>query len=284
MPLHSPSLLAAAQASERCEHDAWADIVRVAGQVPACQAQVRFRRAGTEGLAFSAPQLPLTLFNRVLGLGRTRPAVAQDLAGLAEFFAPAPPGKAAVQPAPGPYEEETTALLQGLGFTPLPQRMVKMARDLRALPGDELLATGGLRVSRVAPGVTSAFPQVIVRGMGLPPWFGPWLEEIVFRPGWFAYTVERDGEAIAAAAMMVREQRAWLGLATTLPHGRRLGAHRLLMARRLADATLLGCEWACTETGDPQPGEAHPSYSNMLGSGFERVATRLSWVWPHAPA
>lgn len=282
MPIQSPSHYAAAHIAELCEYEAWVETVRVAARVPASQSQVKADWVGADGVAFSVPQLPLTLFNRVLGLGRTRPVVAQDLDGLQAFFAQAAPGKWAVQPAPGPHEEATAAMLRGQGYTPLPQRTVKMARNLRELPGDEPLPTGGLRVNRVAPGVVSPFAQVIVQGMGLPPWFGPWLEELVFQPGWFAYTVERDGQPIAAAAMMVREQRAWLGMATTVPQGRRQGAHRLLMARRLADATLLGCEWACTETGDPLPGEPHPSYSNMLGSGFERVATRLSWALPQA--
>lgn len=309
---------AAARRGEILEREAWADLFEAGAGLPAVARRIAARRVGADALAISVPALPLTLFNRVIGAGidggPDSPGGSDWLDTLPAFFDRAPPGRWAVQPAPGPHEAAWADRLAARGHRPLPQRIAKMARDLVAWPesGGRAIgpaagaATGSARSAGTSTGAAmgaaadapagalppalvvdeagaaeaAVFAAAIVDGMGLPPWFGDWLRALPGRAGWHAYVARRDGAPVAAAALFVRDGGAWLGMATTLPAARRTGAQRALMRRRLADATGLGCTIACTETGEPQPGEPHPSYSNMLGCGFERVATRLSWARP----
>lgn len=284
MPVESPHLADLAARAEVAEREAWADQLAAASATATLAPRLRLQRLGGDALAFSVPSVPLTLFNRVIGLGLSAAPRAVALDGLPSFFEHAPAGRWAVQPSPGARESALEAQLAARGYQALPQRIAKMARDLLAAPQADPPTPVGLRVERVDAAAAPRFVEPIVAGMGLPPWFRDWLASLPGRPGWHCRAVVRDREPVAAAAMFVVGDLAWLGMATTLPAHRGLGAQRLLMLQRLADATRMGCATACTETGAPQPGEAHPSYSNMLACGMQRVATRSSWAMPARPA
>lgn len=270
---------------ERSELGAFEDLVRTAAGT-AAEPLVRCWRQGADGLAVQAPSLPMTLFNRVFGLGLQAGPDDALLADLAARQGGARSPRFGIQPAPGPLGDAWRARLQALGWQPRLQSLVQMARDLVRDPQAALPPAAGLTVREAGAGEAEPFAAAAVAGFGLPPWFVPWLARLPGRPGWHTLVAERDGRPVGAAALFVQGvpgadgDVGWLGIAATLREHRGLGAQRSLMQARLALATRLGCRVATTETGAPEPGQPHPSYSNMLGCGFRQVALRTSWAPP----
>jgi hypothetical protein len=242
--------------------------------------RVRCARHGPDGLLLSVPTLPMTLFNRLFGLGLTAGPDPALLDGLPARLGDAMVPRWAVQPAPGALGDAWREWLGAHGYEPRLQRLAQMARDLRAEPQPAVDPAPGLEVHEVGPLDAARFAGPVVAGFGLPAWCDDWLRQLPGRPGWHCMVASRDGEPVAGAALHLRGAHAWLGIAATAPRQRRQGAQRSLMLARLARATALGCRIATTETGAPEPGQPHPSYSNMLGCGFRQVATRTSWARP----
>lgn len=276
---------AAALDVERSEREAFADLLAAADGTEAAKL-IRWWRQGRDGLAVSAPSLPMTLFNRVFGLGLEAGPDDDDalLADLAARLGPERSARFGVQPAPGPLGDAWRERLRALGYEPRLQSLVQMARDLVVAPQPAVAPAPGLALIEAGAAESLAFATTAATGFGMPPWFVPWLQRLPGRAGWHCFVALRAGAPVAAATLFVRAGiepgSGWLGIAATLPESRGLGAQRSLMLARLALATRLGCRLATTETGAPQPGKPHPSYSNMLGCGFRQVALRTSWALP----
>lgn len=86
------------------------------------------------------------------------------------------------------------------------------------------------------------------------------------------FVAERDGEAIAAAALFVHEGVALLAGASTVPEGRRQGAQLALLDARLRTAASRGCDLAMMVAA---PGSA--SQRNAERNGFRVAYTRTKW-------
>jgi hypothetical protein len=108
----------------------------------------------------------------------------------------------------------------------------------------------------------------------------PMLAGTVGRPGWHQYIAFDDDLPAAVAALYVRNEVGWLGVAATLAEYRRRGAQGALMARRICDGGKLGCEWLITETGQERPDKPNPSFHNMLRTGFKVAYDRPNYMPP----
>jgi hypothetical protein len=114
----------------------------------------------------------------------------------------------------------------------------------------------------------------------MPDTLVPMISGTVGREGWLHYVAWDDATPVAVAALLVRGNVGWLGVATTLPGYRRRGAQGALMTRRVRDGTELGCEWFVTETGKDLPDKPNPSYHNMIRSGFTVAYDRPNYMLP----
>ena len=122
--------------------------------------------------------------------------------------------------------------------------------------------------------------KVLNAAFGSRPHSVPLAPFLVGRPHWHHY-VARDGSTVVASATMyVREGFAWLGAAGTLASHRGRGAQGALIARRIDDASALGCHTFTTETMPDRPGKPNPSGLNMERAGFQFAYRRPSWVFP----
>ena len=117
------------------------------------------------------------------------------------------------------------------------------ARDL--VPGAPLLrlqapavagSTGDVQVAGPGDGATVA--AVCLQGFGQVD--QRWWRAGLGRPGWTQVLLRAEGTAVATAALFVAGEHAWLGSATTVPGARRAGAHRALVAARVALAAEQG--------------------------------------------
>ncbi len=122
------------------------------------------------------------------------------------------------------------------------------------------------------------FAATACEGLGAPDAMIPWLAAGVGQPGWRHYMAFAANQPVAAGAMFVHAGRAWLGLGSTLPPWRGHGAQGALMARRITDATEMGCEWIATETREQTEQHPSPSFRNMMRCGFQLAYARPNFI------
>lgn len=106
------------------------------------------------------------------------------------------------------------------------------------------------------------------------------LEHLPGRPGWGCYLAYAGALPVAAGAVFVSGDHAWLGQATTLAEHRRRGGQSALMAARIGEARAAGATIIVTETGEPVDGRPANSYRNILRAGFVPAYVRPNYISP----
>ena len=195
--------------------------------------------AGLAGPASEkALDVALTLLDRI---GAQRPGV--QVAEGAEPAAELPRWLAARGLAPGP---------------PL------MRLHAPAVAGDP----GAVEVAGPGDGATVA--AVCLQGFGQVD--QRWWRAGLGRPGWTQVLLRAGGTAVATAALFVAGEHAWLGSATTVPGARRQGAHRALVAARVALAAEQGARTVSVRCA---PGS--PSHRTLVRAGFAEAHRVTTW-------
>lgn len=254
-------------ALEAIERDAWLDLFAAAPPSFAIGAGLSCGRFG-EAAGFAIQAAPTMQFNRMQGIdvGAGEPArLDVMLAWLKDNCGPV----WALQII-APDEAD----MARRGLAPVGS-WTKFARPAGAPPP----ASTDLTIRRVGSDRASDFGAMVQTGFGAPPPFALWAAQLAGRAGWTTY-VAYDGEApVAAAAMFVERDLAWLGLGCCLPSHRGRGAQSAMLAARIADAGVMGASAVVTETGTPPPGEEaqHPSFRNILRAGFEPAYRRINF-------
>ena len=259
---------------EAAEITAWADLVRAApaGITDALGLEVCELGAG---IGLMARHFDAVEFNRVMGVGLTRPATRADLHEIAGAYRPLGHTRAWLQLSPEAEPVDTLpALLSEAGLQRAPRDWVKMARQTVDPP----LPQTELEIIEAEPADGAVFGATVCLGYGLPPELSPWLAALVGRPDWRCYLALDDRGPVAAAGLYLSEHAGWLGMAATRADRRRRGAQSALLAQRIADTHRTGRLWAVTETGAPVGREPSPSYNNMQRAGFTLVHRRANYL------
>jgi hypothetical protein len=258
---------------ETCELVAWEDLFRAAPADLAEEAGITFRESehGLIGCVSSADVLAL---NRVLGLGVRCDAPADaalnliaeyDSRAISRFFVP-------VSPAAGPRSLSSDLLRYGL--KPY-NNWIRMARETSEAPHVE----STLEIREIGPDHATAFGELVCRNFGWPGLLAGWIASTVGRPNWQHYAAFDGNALVATAAMFKRGRCMWFDLATTDEKHRGKGAQSGLLAVRLRDARLAGCDLATMETAEPKEGVSAPSFRNAVRLGFEPVYARPNYIW-----
>jgi hypothetical protein len=135
-----------------------------------------------------------------------------------------------------------------------------------------------MRVEQISVEYAPAFGEIALAAFEMPPMLLPFMNCNVGKPGWVHYLGFEGREPVAAAAMFVSGEVAWLGMGCTLESYRGRGAQSAMFARRIADGLQAGCKWFVTETGEDTPESPNPSYHNMLRAGFKLAYLRPNYV------
>jgi ribosomal protein S18 acetylase RimI-like enzyme len=139
-------------------------------------------------------------------------------------------------------------------------------------------APGDVSVRVVEPGGDDAqrFARVHLAGHEVPDdtFTEHWAAVALWpaEPEWWCYLAEIDGEAVAAAALVVTDGIGYLANASTLPAGRNRGCQQALIRRRLRDAAAAGCELFLTMA---IPGAS--SHRNLERAGLGVAYTKVVW-------
>jgi GNAT superfamily N-acetyltransferase len=221
-----------------------------------------------------APRLPSALFNRAIGLGMTVPATAGDLDEVVRTFLDA--GCEAFDVAWNQYSEPAgvTGRLDTIlpSATPRP-RWAKMLRGTAPPP----TAPSDLRIVPVDRSIAGETGRSIAQAYGMPAMAGA-VGALFWRARWLLYAAMESDGVVGGGALFLDGRDAWLGMGAMLPDYRRRGGQRALMAQRIRDAITAGATRIYAETGEPHEKGANPSLNNMGRCGFEKVATRTSFV------
>ena len=259
---------------EAAEITAWADMVRAAPAGVADALGLEVCELGG-GVGLMARRLDAAEFNRVMGVGLTRPVTRADLDEIAGAYGPLGHATARLQLSPEAEPIPKIANLLGeAGFQRAPRDWVKMARPSFNPPRTET----DLEIVLAEPPDAAVFGATVCAGFGMPPALAPWLAALVGRPDWRCYLALDDRGPVGAAGLYLGEHAGWLGIAATRPDRRRRGAQGALMAQRISDAHKAGRLYVVTETGAPVGREANPSYNNMQRAGFTLVHRRANYI------
>lgn len=152
-------------------------------------------------------------------------------------------------------------------------------------------AANGIHVERCGAGAPDAWVDVVVAAFGSldsqgvpshesfdPQVMKQVMHDLSAAPGLHRYLAYRDGRVAGGASMRICDGIAQLAGAATLPEHRRRGVQTTMLAKRLEDAALLGCDLAVVAT---LPGSK--SQENVQRNGFELLYARAVLVREVAP-
>lgn len=227
---------------------------------------------GGIAVALEAEENPF--FNRVIGLGISRPATEEDLDAAIAFYAEHQRTFVSIPIAPHAEPAALTTWVTDRGF-PVSRRWPKLWRSLELLPEPP---PSDLRIEPIGADRASVFAGIVNAAFEFGDQFEPMLPATVGRPDWTHY-LGFDGDApVAAGAMYRMGDVIWFGFGATLESHRGRGGQSAIFHRRMADARALGCRLAITETGPDTPENPNPSLHNMLRLGFNLGYERPNYV------
>jgi GNAT superfamily N-acetyltransferase len=213
-------------------------------------------------------------FNKALGLATVARASAGTVDAISKRFREWGRMHSMIQV---PAEATTTELEGWLGEAGYrrSRNWVKLWHDLEAIPDP---ATS-LRVERVGAADAGAFGAIVVDAFGMPSSVAPLATCPVGLDGWIHYLGFDGNTPVAAGAVYIDGETAWLGFGATLEAARGRGGQSAIFAARLRDARDAGCTLAVTETGEETPDDpVNHSFRNMLRLGFNLAYARPNWV------
>ncbi|WP_088347717.1 MULTISPECIES: hypothetical protein [Rhodomicrobium] len=230
----------------------------------------------TAGL-LAARKLPVSVFNRAIGLGAgqaaTQDALLAAIAWMRSHGAPA----SVLQIAPVAMPPELQSWIAAAGLKPQGTGWAKLWRRSSTV-AEHGLATS-LTVREIGEAHAADFGAVVAGGFGMPAMSAGWFAGVIGKPGFKSY-LAYDGETpVASGVLYVEGDWGWIGFGATLADARRRGAQNALLARRIRDGLAMGARTLVAETGQPAPGEEdrHPSYRNLRRAGFETAYVRLNY-------
>src|SRR6266508_575389 len=264
-----PSASDIAQLVEFGDAEAYADMFAAAPH-DLC---LRVERIGS-AFMLVADQIDVMLCNRVIGLGVKEPATEVMVDAILTAYQRAGIRNFALQISP---IAQPAALAEWLPVRHL-IRADNWAKVYRA-PAAAVDVPTDLRIARIGPADAVAFASVACVAFGLPDFLAPWIARSVGRAGWYHYLAFDGDRPVATGALFVRDHGGWLGMGSTLPSHRRRGAQGAVIAQRIRDAAVAGCDWVVTETGEDVPEHPNPSFHNMIRTGFVLAYQRPNYLW-----
>jgi hypothetical protein len=259
---------------EEVEIAAAIDLYRAASPDARARHVIEVKELGHATCLTSRDIEPATMFRRALGLGVGRSATEAELDQtlacmdrLGERYV--------LAVAPQSQPPSLAAWLEGRGFT----RGYAWQKFFRPCEGSSRTATE-LEVRVVGREHGVDFGRVVAEGFGLPSGVASWVAAVPGRPHWACVMAFAGDLPVAAGAVYVDGDHAWLGFGATLAAHRRRGAQQAILARRLAEAAARGARVAVTETGEQVPGKPSNSYRNIRRAGFEEAYLRQNYLSP----
>lgn len=259
---------------ENIEYEACTDLYRAAPEDVRAAHDIQVTDIGSATCLTCRGIEPALMFRRVVRLGVERPVTETEFDAVLSFMNRSGLSYA-VPVAPQSEPAALASWLGGRGFT----RGYAWMKFRRPCDGAEQVACG-LEIRVIGSDLGGEFGRIVTQGFGLPAAVTPWFGALAGRERWVCLVAFSGSMPVAAGALYIDGEYAWLGLGATLEAHRRQGAQSALLAWRLNEAKALGARVAVTETGERLPDKPSKSYRNILRAGFEEMYLRQNYVCP----
>jgi len=261
---------------EGIEQAAWADLLRAPSHDDARRLGLFVdQRDGT--LTFGAGGVDSILFNRSLGLDSASGGVELACREAQRLFERHKVQRYFLHLYPQTCSHTLNHLLARAGVARYHRGWVQFVR------GDEPIAerTSPLEVRRARASDAPAVAEILCQGFDVDSLATPLWTSVIGRQGWHVFVATAGELVIAAGAVFIEGEHAYLAFSATRPGWRCRGAQGALMHARIQHALESGCRSIVTETGEAVAGEENHSYRNMLRYGFTAVALRHNYGPAH---
>jgi hypothetical protein len=249
---------------EQIEAEAWADLQSCLPAAVRQQLGISIVRHAGSVLLIASRASALAM-NRTIALGFERPMSGDDLAIVIAAYEAAGVPRFVVQWSPLARPREASDLFADRGFT-MRSHMAKLVRPADA-PLEMETQSSRLSVREIGVESTAIFEEIVAEPLGAP--LGIAVGSTVGQPNWHHYIALADDRPVAGAALYIRGEHAWCGLAATLERDRGRGAHSALLRRRVADAAAAGCRSLAKRSLGPSPARRNPgAISSGQDSGY----------------
>jgi GNAT superfamily N-acetyltransferase len=208
-------------------------------------------------------------WNRVNGLGVSELATPEIVDSMVELYRASGVQSFAVNLSPAASPAELTSWLTQRGFS----HLGNAAKIYRGVQEPNRITTD-LRIEEARWATVADLARVLEDGFGMTPGRGAVVAAAAEKPGWRWFVAYDGTQPVAAGGLSVWRGAGWLGYGATVPSHRKRGAQGAIIARRIAAAAELGCEWVTSETVEDRPEAPVSSYHNMIRNGFELLYLR----------
>lgn len=224
-----------------------------------------------DAIALVCDKVPDWLLNRVLGMGMTTEASTRDV----HYFMGLYRNKHlpfAIALSPFAHPPRLANEIEDLGF----ENVLDWAKMVRGNQPPDKVDTE-LRVEKVSPEQYEHVTSLMLAGFGMPDMLRPIFASAVSAQENTTFMAWQDDKPVAAAIITITGKIGHMNTACTLVESRGQHAHKALLAKRIEEGLLCGCELFVAESGI-LPDEANPSLQNLVRAGFEMAYRRPNYV------
>ncbi len=224
------------------------------------------QRRVAEGFAFSARNIPVDGFNRVVGLTDAEAGAVSAL--IAWFEDRGLRGRFEITPGIDAPQVTRALVREGYGAS---RPTAVLFGEPRPAPAPPV----GVTVEEVDASTLEAFLDVYAAGWGIPEPEGfkrnvrGWLGS----PGWTLYLGRYRGAPAGEAILFMDGPTAYCAGSSVDPAHRGHGVHRALLRRRMADAAEAGADLVCAEADF-----LSTSHRNMTRAGLSLLTVKSAWT------
>jgi len=261
-------------ALENAEFEANIDLYRAAPEHVRITHTIEVRDVGAATCLTCRGIEPAVVFRRVVRLGVGRATNESELEDVLAHMNTQGLSYA-VPVAPQSQPSDLASWLEKRGFT-RGYAWMKFCRPCDVVPQ----ARSDLEIRVIDRELGREFGRVVAEAFGLPPAVVPWVGALAGRPNWVCVMAFARATPIAAGAVYINGEHAWLGFGATLASHRCQGAQSALLARRLSEAAAHGARVVVTETGERLPDKPSHSYRNIVRAGFQEMYLRQNYMSP----
>lgn len=262
-------------AVENAELEAWRDMYRAMPSVFRDRINPELIELGSVTLT-RCKAIPFVHFNAVKNLGMGAPATDAMLDAAIAAYQQAGIPKMVVYHHPLAQPAGLGDRLKAAGFVEKPgwDRVYRFGK-----PSSIPIPPSRGHVSFVTKGTAASWAAFLDGMYGLPT--GPWLLELVGRPGWVHASLERAGRIVAVRSMFLQPGRtAWFGVEAPIPGlmAPSFEDDHCLLHALIGEAERQGVETFAGDIEAPNAEQAGPPYERWTALGFSIGYHRAHFV------
>ncbi len=257
-----------------CEMNAWQDMYSAAGKDISEKFGIKVFSIGSACVSI-VKKIDILGFNRVIGLGLLQTAAEQMIDDIIFKYKDAEVKRFFIQIHPEASPSQMKEWFEKRNIRHY-NNWIKHYRTVENLPAIDT----ELEIKEVGnKSEAETFGEIITKSFDWPDEMKYWFANLAGRKYWKTYLAYDGNLPVASASLYVKDDCGWLSFASTLPDYRGMGAQSALIARRIEDASELGCRVITAETAEDNEQKRSQSLQNIQKMGFEVAYIRPNFIW-----